>query len=133
MFKRFGHIGIAAKDPEALCKWYCDVLGFKKIFEIPRTEHRKIPIYFIQLETKTTVEILPAGNKDKIERGTNNPGLSHIGIPVEDFNEAVRNLELKGITLRNVRQTGLGWKIGYFDDPEGNLVEIVFRSEDLPV
>jgi len=133
MFKWFGHIGIAAKDPESLCKWYCDVLGFKVIFEIPETERRPVPIYFIQFKTKTTIEIIPASDEEKIKRETNDPGFSHIGIPVDDFDEAAEYLKSKGITLRNVRQTGLGWKIGYFDDPEGNLIEIVFRSEDIPV
>lgn len=133
MFKRFGHIGIMAKDPEGLCKWYCDVLGFKVIFEIPKTERRPHPIYFIQFGTKTTIEILPASDREKIERETNDPGFSHIGILVDDFDETAKSLESKGITLRNVRQTGLGWKIGYFDDPEGNLIEIVFRPRDLPV
>jgi len=132
MFKRFGHFGIAAKDPEALCKWYCDVLGFKVVFEIPKTEHRPIPIYFIQFGTKTAIEIIPASDKEKIERETNDPGFSHIGIPVNDFDEAAHNLKSKGITLRNVRQTGLSWKIGYFDDPEGNLIEIVFRLQESP-
>ena len=75
MFKRFGHIGIAAKDPEKLCRWYCDVLGFKVIFEIPKTERRPIPIYFIQLGTKTTIEIIPATDRERIKRDTNDPCL----------------------------------------------------------
>lgn len=133
MFKRFGHIGIAAKDPEKLCRWYCDVLGFKVIFEIPKTERRPVPIYFIQLGTKTTIEIIPATDKEKAKRNTNDPGFSHIGIPVDDFDKAAEDLRSKGVSLHNVRQTGLGWKIGYFYDPEGNLIEIVYRQKDLPV
>lgn len=131
MFKRFGHIGIAAKDPEVLCKWYCDVLGFEVIFEIPKTKHRRVPIYFIQFGTRTAIEIVPASDKRKVRREISDPGFSHIAISVNDFDEAVKSLKSKGITFRDIRQTSVGWKLGYFDDPEGNLIEIIFCPEDI--
>ena len=124
VLSKIGHFAIAAKDTEALCKWYCDVLGFEVVIETPKTESRPHPVYFIQLGNKIVIELIPASNKERIEREANDPGFAHIAMPVDNFNETTDDLKSKGITLYNVRQTSLGMTIGYFDDPEGNLLEI---------
>ena len=124
MLSHIGHFGIAAKDTEVLCKWYCDVLGFKVVIETPKTESRPHPVYFIQLGNKIVIELIPASDKKRIEREANDPGFAHIAIPVNNFDKATDDLKSKGVALFNVRQTSLGMTIGYLDDAEGNLVEI---------
>jgi len=57
----------------------------------------------------------------------NHPGFSHIGLFVDDFKKMESVLKKKGIILDGVRETSNGWRIGYFEDPEGNTWEIVSR------
>jgi len=119
------HIGIYARDVERLAKWYQDVLGFKiiRVLEKPG----RPPIYFLGYENcGCIIEILPTQKEGK-GRELNDPGFSHIGIVVDDFEKAIDHLKSKGVEVFGVRKTSAGWMIGYFRDPEGNILEIVKR------
>jgi len=116
MFK-LGHIGIIAKDPKALADWYKNVLGFEVILEMKR--EGRPPIYFLKGGGGSYIEVLPSTFE------------THLGFVVDNFDEAAKILESKGIVLENVRKTGMGWTIGYFRDSEGNQLEIVHMPEPL--
>ena len=118
------HIGIYASDSETLSKWYIDKLGFSIIRTLGK--EGRPTIYFLEAEGGVVVEILPTSG-DRSERKLNEPGFSHIGILVDDFDKAVSSLESKGISVHDARKTSNGWTIGYFEDPEGNSLEIVYR------
>jgi len=123
MFKA-EHIGIYAKDSESLNKWYCDTLGFIVTRKLEKPS--RPTIYFLKSGEGLQIEILPT-TKEWRKRGLEEPGFRHIGIEVDDFEKAASDLKSKGISLHNVRITGKGWKIGYLEDPEGNVLEIVQR------
>jgi catechol 2,3-dioxygenase-like lactoylglutathione lyase family enzyme len=55
------------------------------------------------------------------------PGFSHLGLLVEDFAAFEQRLKAHNVKLWGVRTTSHGWKIGYFNDPEGNVLEIIQR------
>lgn len=114
---KLGHIGIIAEDPQSVANWYKDKLGFQIILEIKK--EGRPPIYFLKGEGGSYIEILPPTFK------------THLGFVVDDFNEAVNKLQSKGISLENVKKTGMGWMIGYFKDPVGNQLEIVYRPKPL--
>ncbi|GAI30644.1 unnamed protein product, partial [marine sediment metagenome] len=57
-------------------------------------------------------------------------GYSHIGITVDNFEEAEEALKSKGVILNIKRKTSIGWTIGYFNDPDGNVLEIIYRPEN---
>ena len=118
------HVGLYAADPVALAKWYIVTLGF----EVVRTLEKegRPPIYFLKGDQGLVIEILPTGAAHPT-RELSDPGYSHLGLIVEDFDQAAASLQSKGVSLSNVRQTSNGWTIGYFDDPEGNRLEIVYR------
>jgi glyoxylase I family protein len=118
------HVGLYAADPVALAKWYIVTLGF----EVVRTLEKegRPPIYFLKGDQGLVIEILPTGAAHPT-RELSDPGYSHIGLIVKDFDQAAASLQSKGVSLFNVRQTSNGWTIGYFDDPEGNRLEIVYR------
>jgi catechol 2,3-dioxygenase-like lactoylglutathione lyase family enzyme len=75
------------------------------------------------------IEILPT-TKERKNRVLEDQGFSHIGIVVDNFDDFASYLKSKGISLHDVRYTSAGWKIGYFEDPEGNVLEIVQRKQD---
>jgi glyoxylase I family protein len=118
------HVGLYAADPVELAKWYIETLGF----EVVRTLEKegRPPIYFLKGDQGLVIEILPT-NAARAARELSDPGYSHLGLIVEDFDQAAASLQSKGVSLSNVRQTSNGWTIGYFDDPEGNRLEVVYR------
>lgn len=120
------HIGLFASDPVALAEWYIGALDFTVIRTLEK--EGRPPIYFLKGDRGLVLEILPT-NAQRSARELSDPGFSHIGIIVDDFDQAASSLQSKGITLFDVRQTSNGWTIGYFDDPEGNRLEIVCRPQ----
>ncbi|HEY44574.1 MAG TPA: VOC family protein [Anaerolineae bacterium] len=118
------HIGIYARDPVALSRWYLDKLGFKVVRTLEK--EGRPPIFFLEGEKGLVIEILPT-TSSLVARELSDPGYSHIGLIVEDFDQAASSLQSKGVSLYDVRATSNGWTIGYFNDPEGNRLEIVYR------
>lgn len=119
------HVGVYAKDPVTLCKWYQEKLGLEVVRDLIDIHDR--PFYFLKSKNSTfTLEILATADAPK-ERELQNPGFSHLCFEVEDFDKAVADLQSKGISVHGARTTKYNWKIGYFEDPEGNVVEICKR------
>jgi glyoxylase I family protein len=118
------HLGIYAKDPEALSQWYREKLGFSVVRKLEK--EGRPSIYFLKGEGGWEVEILPSALSPR-QKELTAPGYSHIGLVVDDFEKTNRFLESKGVSLHDVRSTSNGWTIGYFEDPEGNFLEVVYR------
>ena len=120
------HVGIYAKDSVGLSQWYIDTLGFTVVNTLEK--EGRPPIFFLKAQEGMVIEILPT-TSTPVARQLSDPGYSHIGLVVGNFDQAAASLESKGVTLHAVRQTSNGWTIGYFDDPEGNRLEIVYRPQ----
>jgi len=120
------HLGIYAADSEGLSQWYRERLGFAVVRKLEK--EGRPPIYFLKAEAGWEIEILPSPSSPR-KRDLTDPGYSHIGLVVEDFDQTAAFLESRGISLHDVRATSIGWKIGYFEDPEGNRLEIVYRPQ----
>lgn len=118
------HFGIYARDTEALANWYIDTLGFRIVRTLEKAG--RPPIVFLAASEGGEIEILPT-QEPHAERSLNQGGFSHIGLVIDDFAVVEANLNKKGIRLEGVRDTSNGWKIGYLQDPEGNVLEIVRR------
>lgn len=118
------HLGIYAINVNALVNWYHKVLNLTVAMKLEKPG--RPPIYFLKPKEGCQIEILPTP-KERKKRELEEPGFSHIGIVVENFDEFVSYLDSKGISLHGVRRTSKGWKIGYFEDPEGNTLEVVQR------
>ena len=119
------HVGIYAQDSAALASWYANTLDLQEIRRIERGEG-KSPVVFLQGALGAVVEILPT-DAAKSCRELNSPGFTHLGIVIEDFDAQVARLGALGIEVNDVRSTSNGWTIGYFNDPEGNILELVQR------
>lgn len=119
------HVGVYARDSATLAEWYTRVLELKVVRQIERGEGRP-PVVFLQGEAGVVVEILPT-DTDEIPRDLKAPGFTHLGIVVDDMNNEIERLAGIGIDVSGVRSTSNGWTIGYFKDPEGNILELVER------
>ncbi len=120
MFKGIEHLGLMAKDPERLARWYEEVLGFRTIFKIGEP-----PQVFIAGKEKGMIEIIPweegvSEEKDK---------KAHIAIEVDDFDAAVEALRKAGVAVEEPRNIFANGKAAFFRDIENNVLHLVYRPE----
>jgi catechol 2,3-dioxygenase-like lactoylglutathione lyase family enzyme len=118
------HIGIYAQDSAALASWYAKVLGLNEIRRIGK--EGRPPVVFLQGESGAVVEVLPTDGPP-VQRDLKSPGFAHLGIAVADLEAERGRLAGFNVELWGIRATSNGWKIGYFNDPEGNVLELVQR------
>lgn len=121
---RLEHFGIYANDTTLLADWYADVLGFRVVRTLAK--EGRPPIFFLAADEGGEIEILPT-QEDHLNRSLTQGGFSHLGLIIDDFEAMQSRLSRKGIQLEGVRDTSNGWRIGYFQDPEGNTIELVRR------
>lgn len=118
------HVGLYAKDPAALANWYERVLGLTVVRKLKRGG--RPPVIFLAGSKGAQLEILPTDSAPQ-EKTVSEPGYTHLGIVIDDFVSFEKGLAEQGIELWGMRDTSNGWRIGYFNDPEGNILEIVKR------
>ena len=126
MYTGIEHTAIAAKDTTALSRWYCDTLGFTIAYD----NEKSPPTYFVKLGTGL-IEIIPASETPRPQRDGAAAGWAHLAVSVDDFDAVVKDLEAKGVVLENVREASGGVKVGFFKDPEDNLLQIISRPTPL--
>ena len=119
------HVGIYAHDTAILADWYARVLELQEVRRIERGAG-KPPVVFLQGEAGVVVELLPT-DEQNCPRSLSSPGFTHLGIIVNDIDDRIKRLAELGIEVSGVRSTSNGWTIGYFNDPEGNILELVQR------
>lgn len=120
------HIGMCAKDPEALTQWYVKVLGYDIIHSI---QERKT--FFIRDRKGAIIEIYPSIN-DTPKVDNVHSGLRHIGIIVNGFEDEVEKLKTHGIDIPEqmiVRTPEM--KLAFFHDPEDNILHFVERTNPI--
>ena len=124
LFAGIDHPAVAVKDVDALADWYCNVLGYEKLFR-----HDK-PVWILRAADGTLLEIMPRDETPRPERTTWTPGWSHLAIRVRDFNAAERLLEERGVEwLGDVAEAMGGGRLRSFVDPEGNMLQILERPK----
>ncbi len=119
------HYGIMSENPALLASWYCDVLGFRKLFK-PSGEGMPV---FIEDENENILEFFqkpePFQYPDMQERK-----IQHLSLSISDFDEAVSYLESKGIVFAEEPFTiFMGGRVRFFQDIDGNWIHLIYRPE----
>jgi catechol 2,3-dioxygenase len=126
-----GHVLLRVSDVERSRAFYSTVLGLKVVEEDP--EHGGI---FMALEGQGhTVDLFPAQNAEAAPRATaGGVGVHHIAFHVgseEALRDAYFTLQDHGvIVVRAVDH--VSQKSIYFDDPDGNRLEIYYELPNAP-
>jgi glyoxylase I family protein len=116
------HPAVAAQDPAALAAWYRDTLDYQVASRNDKN------VWIIEAPDKTFIEVMPKDATPRPERTTWTPGWSHLAFRVADFDAAVAALEARGVAFVAPAADAIGGgKVRNFHDPEGNLVQIVWR------
>lgn len=121
MITSIEHLAVAASDPAALARWYCETLGFEEAatFGAERT-------YFIRLPSGGMLEIIPSSTAPAVREGKH--GFDHLAFSVDDFESSYHDLQRKGIRFTGpIRGIQGQCQIVFFEDPEGNLLQLVHR------
>lgn len=128
MIRAIEHIAIAAKDTAALARWYCDTLGFRAV-----VEGGPQGTWFVgPPEGQALVEIVPATEQPRADRGRNDAGWSHLAFTVNDFDTVCDALRAKGVTFAGSPTGAPGERqLAFFYDLEGNVLQLVQRPQPL--
>lgn len=120
------HTAIASPDPEALGRWYADVLGFTINYHSPSSKTT-----FVRAPNGSMLEIITAkGERGAAEMRT--PGLRHLALAVDDFNAAYAKLKAAGVKFLGEPEFSTGNTVVFFTDPDGNLLHLLHRETPLP-
>jgi catechol 2,3-dioxygenase-like lactoylglutathione lyase family enzyme len=86
----------------------------------------------IKAPDNTMIEIMPADETPRPKRTTWTPGWSHHVLRVTDMDKACALLTSKGVEFANDPINAIGGgKVRNFYDPEGNMLQIAWRPENL--
>ena len=124
MFKGIEHFAIASPNPRRLADWYVATLDFEISYEYAGN-------YFIEARNGNLIEIIPAEGEAP-PSGMRTPGMRHIAIAVENFDEARNQLAQQGTKFEGEPYTNEGNRLVFFKDPDGNLLHLIQREKPLP-
>ena len=119
MYNGIEHTAIATKDPEGLAGWY------ERNLEMPIV-HRYGGNVFVRANDGSMIELIQSeGNP--AETGMRTPGIRHLAVKVDDFDEGVKDLQSKGIEIVEFVEAGPN-RLAFFLDPEGNILHLIDRG-----
>ena len=123
------HIGLPARDPAALKKWYVKVLAAKVVFD--NTGVVASPAFFLKISSGVMIEIYD-GDFSMEETGDNKlNGWRHVALRVDSIETAKADLERRGVKFtQQMKPAGGGGRVLFFQDAEGNLLHLVERPAD---
>ena len=133
MVKKVDHIGIAVKNLEEALEFYENTLGIKCV-ETEVVEEQKVKVAFLPIGD-TEVELLESTEEDGpiakfIEK--RGEGIQHIAYRVDNIEEAIVELQAKGIRLidEKPRYGAGGAKIAFLHPKStfGVLIELCERE-----
>ncbi|MDR3095326.1 MAG: methylmalonyl-CoA epimerase [Bacteroidales bacterium] len=126
---RIEHIGIAVKSIDESRKYYENVLGLE-LYKIEEVADQKVKTAFFKIG-ETKIELLEPTSEDStiakfLEK--KGPGIHHIAYAVDNVNDALAEVESKGVQLldKQGRKGADGLTIGFLHpkSTEGVLSEL---------
>lgn len=117
------HPAIAVDDLQAAVKWYHEVLGYEKFFELKEKN-----VWIIKAPDGTFIEMMQKDDTERPIRTVLTSGLSHLAFRVTNLKDAMAFLDSKGVKwLGDVAPAIGGGNLRSFEDPDGNMLQIVQR------
>ena len=120
--KSIAHICIKAKDLEATRHFYCDLLGFEKVFDF--IKEGRVSGFYFKVGNNTFVEVFEGG-----AGGSDSPML-HICFETDDIEELKKTLDSRGLRTTEIK---LGTDNSYqcwVKDPDGIDIEFLEYTKD---
>src|SRR5262245_15904313 len=139
MSTAFNHVGQCVTDLERSKRFYVDVFGFVVEREISPTDELSAPLMGLTpplgltasylVRDAFTLELLhysaPGQTQAYRPRTTNEPGLTHLSLSVDDVDATLARVSEHGGEVLEATNVGLGV---FVRDPDGQLVEVLPMS-----
>lgn len=122
--KRVHHVAIICSDYTLSKYFYTEILGLKVLQEVYRIERDS---YKLDLAVNGEYQIELFSFPEPPERLSRpeSTGLRHIAFEVENLNEAVSEINNKGIATEDIRVDEFsGQRFVFFADPDGLPIEL---------
>ena len=133
MIKGIGHAAYTVKDMDKSLHFYCDVLGFKKLFELPNPTNGEPWIVYLKVREGEFIELFYGGQKGPAEFDSTAIGYNHLCLEVNDIEEIAAHLRSKGVTLDREPKQGVDLNYQcWAKDPDGNRIEFMQLHPDCP-
>ena len=110
------HVGIYVSNLDASVAFYTQKLGFREAFQVNDDKGQPFLTY-LQVSPQTFVELQPAGPN-------RTPGISHVGLQVEDIRATISNLKERGVTVDDARVSSTKSMIANISAPDGVRIEL---------
>jgi catechol-2,3-dioxygenase len=127
VIRSLGEVALRVNDLEIMSDFYATVVGLELMREFPG-------VTFFRLGEgygghTTILALFDRGAEVGVERTT----LDYLAftIDIADHQSEKQRLENAGLEVRTVVFDWVGWRSLFFDDPEGNTVELVCRDPEL--
>ncbi len=131
MIKGIGHLALTVKDMDRSLKFYCEVLGFERAFEI-KDDQNNPWIEYIKVAPGQFIELFYGGLR-KPESIDHAIGVDHLCLEVHDIHEIANHLIQQGITLDVEPQRGKDHNYQcWVKDPDGNKIEFMQLDPSSP-
>lgn len=120
------HIAIFSSNPESLRDCYARVLDFRIVKE---NDSRRT--YWLQISDGMLFELKRADKSCK-EYDEKVSGLRHVALATDSFEEDVAHLKSEGVDIISEPTiSATGGKTFFFRDPDGNIFQLISRSQPL--
>lgn len=132
MIKRITHVAYVVEDLEKSLEFYCEKLGFDKMFSLDDDSGNPRLIY-LKITEGQFIELFPADKSKNIDLDNNgsSTGYSHLCLAVDDIEEIAEDLKKKDISLESEPKQGADGNYQcWVTDPDGNRIELMQMMPD---
>ncbi|MGM7683453.1 VOC family protein [Cytobacillus sp. Hm23] len=131
MIKGIGHTAYTVKNMEKSLHFYCDILGFQKLFELKNSDDEPWIVY-LKIREGQFIELFYGGKKTNEVDGST-IGYAHLCLEVTDIHEIANHLKKNGLKLDVEPLQGLDLNYQcWVKDPDGNAIEFMQMNPDSP-
>ena len=132
IIKGISHIAMHTSDMEKTLNFYCDILGFKLAFRLPKPDGTP-GITYIQVAKDQFLEFFNARSEKEENSVPARPGYHHLCLEVTDINAIADRIRSSGLTLTTEpKMGGDGNYQCWVEDHDGNKIEFMQISEQSP-
>ncbi|MGA3066346.1 MAG: VOC family protein [Tepidisphaeraceae bacterium] len=136
VFVSIDHPAISCRDVNRQVEWYCRNLGLRLVATNGQTPPGVLLGYEDSVSDGAMIELMPVkdAGPDPDTFARYQPGLRHLALRVDDFDQAYKQLKSAGVKFLFDPIDGAtgGGKVVSFRDPEGNELQIVQRTPRRP-
>jgi len=131
LIRRIGHLAFHVRDMEATLRFYCDILGFRKAFELHR-DNGEPWIVYVKVNDGQFIEFF-YGGENAVPPVEKPVGYNHFCLEVEDIEQVARHLKENGVKLDVEPKRGKDLNLQcWAKDPDGNRIEFMQMNPDSP-